>query len=1145
MPLKLPRRPGSSKNETDTAETRAARGQRFFFGDDIFISYARPDSGYALALATALTKQKLACFLDLWGTPPGLELPEELVQRLRKSTIMVLIGTEHAARSENVLKEVLEFKKTGRPIIPLTFLDEEDFANIQDNRIPENLQGTLETASWYEEIAGIARTPESNARRKPLNAEGHLEPSPQVITRIVNAKGFLSRSKRLRKAFWTTFVSLLTLLIAAGLVASFLIAQAQRQVNNARSEMQKAQADLALAETKTVEAQQERTRAERASEAAERARIEAEGKTEQAEAELLSAQGDLKKASADLAVANEKTLKEQARAETARLEANRQERIASSRELAASAVSRLDSDPEASVVLARDAYNSAPTEQAGRVLRRSLLQSHVRSIIREGNPILDPSGQYVLNTDADGTLAVRRVDGGELVGKPLRPSVGLGHGADFSPDGKYVVIVAHDDRVFAAYLWEWKAELSARNPLTLRSDVRPDAVAPCQCVTMDCSIMSKAFSSDGRYFAAGSRRGVAWVWDTTSGERVARIAVGESAINDLTFSPASERYLATADNEGQVTLWNWKPEEREGTRWVYRPAGSSGSATNLAFDRRGQFLAAAINPKYPPCVGSQESPPTVYEVAVFDVLDGMNVPLTGHVAVINDISFSPDGQYVLTGSDDGTARVYEWREPKHRLKPVILRHGGAVAEASFDPGGEYVVTSGDRTPRLWKPSIGREFGRSNNKSVDSPSLLALRGHAESAIASFSPDGKHILTSSADGTARVWRSSSERMKVNLPKQEHDVTGAAFSPDGKYVLTTGWSLPVRVWRAEGKSLEPEAELRDGEREDGGDYSYASFSSDGQFVIAGKNRGQGKLKTQVLHYWKWSERSESTKPRNIVMPAGHLNDLAVSQHRAGRTCIATASGASEHPITPAGEDSTLNAVRIWALKNEEGVSEPLVLPHPNPVLAVAFSYDRESRYVATAGADGLRIFDWQQRDQPLIHLKNPEKLGFNRVAFSPDGRYVAGAAHYGDTLIWEWQTEAGRSNPIKLRSVSDAAQMAAVISLAFSPDSKLVLTASRGGTLRLWDRSTGEELRIIGDYPNNGQTASFSQDGRYIVSPYASAARIYECLECKPEETLIESVPARISPQTLALSSRSETQAAKVGVDGRTTEGRRRRL
>src|SRR5438105_3704599 len=171
--------------------------------------------------------------------------------------MLVIIGTEWAAASDNVRKEVLEFKKTGRPIIPITFVDEDDVLRIRNSEIPENLKGTLERATWYKEIAGIARTVESKAKLRASEPDKPVEPSPQVVIRIINAEGFLSRSKRLRKAFWTTFASLLILLIAAGVIASVFITSAYQQVR-------KAQVDQATAEMKAGQAEQDRLTAEQA-----------------------------------------------------------------------------------------------------------------------------------------------------------------------------------------------------------------------------------------------------------------------------------------------------------------------------------------------------------------------------------------------------------------------------------------------------------------------------------------------------------------------------------------------------------------------------------------------------------------------------------------------------------------------------------------------------------------------------------------------------------------------------------------------------------------------------------------------------------------------------------------------------------------
>jgi hypothetical protein len=160
---------------------RLQNARRFFFGDDVFISYARADTtSYALALANQLGRREISCFLDQWGTPPGDKLPEPLLAALRKSTMFVLLGTARAAASEAVRNEVEEFIRTGRPIIPISF------------------SGALEEAAWFPLIRGLSLARESDSALRSA------EPSPEILDRIVNAEGFTRRNKRLRTAFLTT-----------------------------------------------------------------------------------------------------------------------------------------------------------------------------------------------------------------------------------------------------------------------------------------------------------------------------------------------------------------------------------------------------------------------------------------------------------------------------------------------------------------------------------------------------------------------------------------------------------------------------------------------------------------------------------------------------------------------------------------------------------------------------------------------------------------------------------------------------------------------------------------------------------------------------------------------------------------------------
>src|SRR6266550_2550672 len=163
-----------------------------------------------------------------------------------------------------------------------------------------------------------------------------------------------------------------------------------------------------------------------------------------------------------------------------------------------------------------------------------------------------------------------------------------------------------------------------------------------------------------------------------------------------------------------------------------------------------------------------------------------------HEDKISSAQFSPDGQRVVTASNDWTARLWDAAS----IEPVgeLMKHEDKVNSAQFSPNGQRVVTASvDKTARLWDAATGKPVGEpmKHEDSVTS--------------AQFSPNGQRVVTASWDMTARMWDALSGKQIGELMIHHGVVTSAQFSPDGQRVVTASEDTKARLWdAATGKPL-----------------------------------------------------------------------------------------------------------------------------------------------------------------------------------------------------------------------------------------------------------------------------------------------------------------------------------------------------
>jgi WD40 repeat protein len=166
--------------------------------------------------------------------------------------------------------------------------------------------------------------------------------------------------------------------------------------------------------------------------------------------------------------------------------------------------------------------------------------------------------------------------------------------------------------------------------------------------------------------------------------------------------------------------------------------------------------------------------------------------MSGHLADINDLAFSPDGALLVTASADGTARL--WQAASGRLVASLEAHGDAVMSAVFSPDGTHVLTgSWDGTARVWDRS-GTPLG-------------VLVGHSSLVYrAIYDPRGERIATVGIDGSARIWSGTLRSTVRYLVGHQAPVKSASFSADGRRLLSVASDHTARVWQvATGRELE----------------------------------------------------------------------------------------------------------------------------------------------------------------------------------------------------------------------------------------------------------------------------------------------------------------------------------------------------
>jgi WD40 repeat protein len=928
---------------------------RPLFGRDVFISYSRQDAtAYVQALAEEVRKSRpeLSICIDQWAAKPYETTHPDLLAEARRSSMFIVVASEHAVCSTNVAGEIDQFLGTGRYMLAI---DVDHQFGTGDKWSPYAKERLRTTDPVPETKAALGTPPElqppdpvpetKQAPGTPPPEPKPPKPSPHVVSRVAESITFETQTRRIKRyAIRVGAGALVVIGLASGI--------SWWRINEAQSVRDGALAAGNIAKIRRKRAIKD---AANANAAAKDATAKAKRATSKAtrEQDIATALGN----------ANEATILLQQQPHLVRRAS----------ELAVGAMDLLlqrDVRNLAADMALRDALQVLPQMRRDVPLHR--LAQHAA---------FSPDGQYFVAIDgADVMLYETGTGQGHRLAGGRHPPDARWGAIVFSRDSSRVAVASGEARGPNGWIdvWDTKQRTSLcvipaagfdPDVLAVSPDGSSVAFAAGESLVVDPLDPSKevvrpagevlrsvAFNPKGDLIVtAGEQRVCIWSTDVN--------VIGELPLHGAPvfaqFSPDGKR-VAVGTGDG-LSVYAWPSKQR----WVVNDLPPP--YANVKFSGDGRLLAVSA------LKGDDR-------LRIYDAADGH--PICTIATRADQIAFNADASRIATGSFH-IARL--WRLPDGR-ELGRASHPPSIPFVAFRAGGD-VVSAGDRL-KVWRPRAAVAVDhpvdanarmraiafdpRSGDLAITmAPNIerfrfdgkvapCRLRSSPEAVL--FTPKG-HLI-GGVGKTVRVWTDwcrggTDGRVIAELPGT---VMSLALTRDGRTLAIGGATGPrgslVRIvtdWAGHPRTIDllhPEHVFS------------LVFLADGR-LVSGSNDG--------VRVWNWQTRSD--RPVRMF-PSSDVRSVAAD--RTGRWLACATGNPSDA------------AAMIWDL-HAAGDAPAAVIQHDTSVFSVDF--DPTGQFLATAGADRMvHVWEGWRGTNPSEVARLRFAEGVTQVVFRPDGRMLA---------------------------------------------------------------------------------------------------------------------------------------------------------
>ena len=599
-------------------------------------------------------------------------------------------------------------------------------------------------------------------------------------------------------------------------------------------------------------------------------------------------------------------------------------------------------------------------------------------------------------------------------------------------------------------------------------------------LTLNDGAASMVFSPDGNTLASASFQEIK-VWDVATGNVLATLSGHGSSVDSVAFSPDGNTLVsagcATSNYpcpQGEIKVWDVATGNILTTLNVYGVW-----IINLVFSPDGNTLVSGSCVIYTLLC-------TQGEIKLWDVATGNELAtLNGHHYFVNSVAFSPDGNTLVSGScgDYGgmTQECFEgeiklWDVMTGNVLATLSGHGSSVSSVTFSPDGNTLVSaSSDNTLILWDVATGNvltelngsddiAFSPDGNTLASASSaeikfwdvatgnvLATLSGHGSSVSSvTFSPDGNTFASASFQ-EIKFWDMAMGNVLATLNGHESGVLSVAFSPNGNTLASSGCGeqgFKNRCMRGEIKLWDVVT---------GNELATFNVHNSRVNNVAFSPDGNILASTRISDL---SSDSDNTVKLWDVVTGNELTTL--NGHESG--VLSVAFSPDGNTLASASQDKT---VKLWDISSSKTLST--LIGHGSWVSSVTFSPDGNT--LASASRDNT-VKLWDVATGNVLATLNGHHDSVISVTFSPDGNALASASWDNTVKLWDM----GTGNLLTTLNGHNSR----VNSVAFSPDGN-TLAASDGNGIKLWDVATGNVLTKL----NGSDDIAFSPDGNILVS------------------------------------------------------------